>query len=271
MLLAALSLLITLGSVGILVAVATARPPTGPGFWRLTILLAVVGLAGGLGLRWLEESALPPPSNLALLAYVVAAGGALASGIAATVATTRDRPAPSWPTVAAGAAGVAAVLVDPGSYAASEVGTWVEVLYTSGFLSSGVAVGSVVLAMILAHWYLVEPRLPLGPLRNVLLLFAATELFKVAHIAAVFALHGPSWSRGPGGFLQAFVLGNALFVVLRGVLGIMTPLVLAWLTWKTVEIRSIQSATGILYAAVVLVLFGDVISIFLTLSTGLPH
>ncbi len=43
------------------------------------------------------------------------------------------------------------------------------------------------------------------------------------------------------------------------------------MTWKTVEIRSIQSATGILYAALVFVLFGEVISAYLSLATGQPY
>ena len=45
----------------------------------------------------------------------------------------------------------------------------------------------------------------------------------------------------------------------------------SWMTWKTVEIRSIQSATGILYAAVVFVLFGETIRIYLSLATGQPY
>ncbi|SVC87867.1 uncharacterized protein METZ01_LOCUS340721, partial [marine metagenome] len=49
------------------------------------------------------------------------------------------------------------------------------------------------------------------------------------------------------------------------------PIGLAWMTWKTVELRSIQSATGILYAAVVFVLFGETISIYLSLATGQPY
>jgi len=71
--------------------------------------------------------------------------------------------------------------------------------------------------------------------------------------------------------LHAFSLGNALFVAMRLFLGVLAPLGLTWMTWKTVEIRSIQSATGILYAAVVFVLFGEVISAYLSLATGQPY
>jgi len=58
---------------------------------------------------------------------------------------------------------------------------------------------------------------------------------------------------------------------LAGRVGVLAPLGLTWMTWKTVEIRSIQSATGILYAAVVFVLFGEVISAYLSLATGQPY
>ena len=85
------------------------------------------------------------------------------------------------------------------------------------------------------------------------------------------AIHLPEWTGNDGGLLRAFVLGEALFVAVRATLGVLAPLVLGWMTWKTVQIRSIQSATGILYAAIVFVLFGEVISLYLSLSTGRPY
>ena len=42
-----------------------------------------------------------------------------------------------------------------------------------------------------------------------------------------------------------------------------------YLTWKTVEIRSTQSATGILYIALALVLFGELAAMTMSRSVGI--
>ena len=121
-----------------------------------------------------------------------------------------------------------------------------------------------------AHWHLIQPTMPVEPLNRVLRLFIGAELIELVLLAAIITIHWPEWASGPGGMMRAFVLGDALFVAVRLFLGVLAPLGLGWMTWKTVQIRSIQSATGILYAAIVFVLFGEVISLYLSLATGQP-
>lgn len=272
MLVAAVSLLLTLAAVGMAAGLALSRPPAGAGFWRLMQLLIVAFLSLGIGLRWTTSAAavsLPPIG--ALVAYLLCLAASAAVGVRAAVQPVHeDRLAAGMLIAAAGAGGVA-LLLDPATVPAAPLPHLGEALYISGIVSIALTVGPVLLAMVLAHWYLVEPRMPLSPLRRVLTLFAAAEVLRLGQLAGVVAFHWEAWTTQPGGLLHAFTLGNALFVAVRGALGIVAPLALAWMTWKTVEIRSIQSATGILYAGVVLVLFGEVIALFLTLSTGLPH
>ena len=50
------------------------------------------------------------------------------------------------------------------------------------------------------------------------------------------------------------------FVLLRWLSGIVIVAALAWLTWQTLKIPNTQSATGILYAAVILVFIGELTS-----------
>ena len=56
---------------------------------------------------------------------------------------------------------------------------------------------------------------------------------------------------------------TALFFSFRAITGLAAPLVLAWLVRSTVRIRSTQSATGLLYVALILVLFGELTAVFL--------
>ena len=52
--------------------------------------------------------------------------------------------------------------------------------------------------------------------------------------------------------------------------GLLLPLVFSWMVIQCVKIESNQSATGILYAAVVLVLIGEMIGNFLMIHTRFP-
>lgn len=269
MLAAAVAILLIYTAIGVLLSAAIARSPAGPGFYRLALLVSLAALALGFGLRFG-----PAAGTLPSLPWYAAAGYGLSA--AATIvfgAGMRPDATPrfGWLTLAT-ISGIAAVLTDPvlltGPDSANGFG---GALYTAGLLAALPAVGSVLFAMLLAHWYLIEPRMPLAPLRRVLVLFVIAELAILLMLLGVVGYHWPEWTTMDGGLARAFTLGNALFVAMRGFLGILAPIGLAWMTWKTVEIRSIQSATGILYAAVVFVLFGETICIYLSLATGQPY
>jgi hypothetical protein len=60
----------------------------------------------------------------------------------------------------------------------------------------------------------------------------------------------------------------ALWLGVRWLVGLVGPLALAWMAWETARIRSTQSATGILYVVVILVLIGELTSQLLLARTG---
>ena len=269
MLAGAVAILLAHAAIGMLLAAAIARAPAGPGFYRLILLVGLGSLSLGLAIRiGGAASALPGLTLVSGTAYAVAFAAAVVFGAGLQ---RHERLAFGW-LVLATLAGVVAVASDPALTAWSAgLDNPGALLYVAGLATVAPAVGSVLFAMLLAHWYLVEPKLPLGPLKKVLALFAATELANLLLVGAVVAHHWPEWIAMEGGLVRAFTLGNALFVFMRAFLGVLAPLGLAWMAWKTVEIRSIQSATGILYAAVVFVLFGETISLYLSLATGRPY
>ena len=61
-----------------------------------------------------------------------------------------------------------------------------------------------------------------------------------------------------------------LFVALRWLAGLVSVLGLAWLTWQTLKIPNTQSATGILYAAVILAFIGELTSQLLSAEARYP-
>jgi protein NrfD len=63
---------------------------------------------------------------------------------------------------------------------------------------------------------------------------------------------------------------DGVFVWMRVLFGIAGPASLLWFVWKTVEIRSTQSATGILYVQLFLVMSGELLAKYLRVAAGLP-
>jgi hypothetical protein len=142
-------------------------------------------------------------------------------------------------------------------------------LCTAGSLGSAFLLGSTAVSLLLGHWYLVEPKLSISPFKTGALGFICATLWRTLVVAlTVLAEGGPALRlTTPADLVYST---PALFFLMRAVTGLAGPLLLAGLIWQTVKMRSTQSATGLLYVAVILVLFGELIAHFLTLTTGLP-
>jgi protein NrfD len=136
-------------------------------------------------------------------------------------------------------------------------------------LTSAVLLGAATSAMILGHYYLVVLDLPITALRRLTVLLIASLVVRAAAVGLVLA--GPH-----AGFEEARLVATGLwsadgiFVWMRLLFGIAGPLSLSWFIWKTVEIRSTQSATGILYVQLFLVLSGELLAKYLRVAAGFP-
>ena len=61
-----------------------------------------------------------------------------------------------------------------------------------------------------------------------------------------------------------------LFLTLRWLAGLVAPLGLAYMTWKTLDIPNTQSATGILYVVVIVTFVGELTAQLLSASSAYP-
>jgi len=164
------------------------------------------------------------------------------------------------PLLAAALAAGAGAIVAGAAYA----------LVVAADVTSVVLLGAAASAMVLGHWYLVVLDLPITALRRLtVLLIAALGLRTVA---VAVALVGPVHAGYEEARLVASGLWSAdgIFVWMRLLFGIAGPLSLVWFIWKTVEIRSTQSATGILYVQLFLVLAGELLATYLRVAAGFP-
>jgi hypothetical protein len=135
-------------------------------------------------------------------------------------------------------------------------------------ITSALLLGATMGAMLLGHWYLVTAGMSVGPLLRLTAVMGLACLSKVGTTTAALLLYG--WPPAPHGWMMLLFVPPGLFYVIRLVLGLAGPLALTPLVWKTTRIQSTQSATGILYASVVLVLIGELTANFLLILTPLP-
>ena len=210
-----------------------------PSFFR-THCLVILGL---LVLAVLDLSRSGAPS--ALLAAVIAAAllgylGAVAWGI-------------GWsrggvPIAALIALVTGAILVVSSRTADAEV--WA--LNAAGRLSSAFLLGSTLTAMLLGHHYLTAPAMSIDPLKR----FVRCMAWGLGVRSVVAALGAWFWLEGRGAIVTPASVCS-FFLAIRWGMGVAGPLLATVLAWKTVRIRSTQSATGILYVVVIFCFLGE--------------
>jgi hypothetical protein len=138
-------------------------------------------------------------------------------------------------------------------------------------LAAAVLLGSVAVAMLLGHWYLVIPGLDIRHLMRLTRLFAASVAIRAIVAVAGIAASSPAPASFETSVWRLVGLRHGFFFWQRVGIGLVAPAVLAILVERTVRIRSTQSATGLLYVAVVFVLIGELVSRFLAVAAGIPQ
>ncbi len=233
------------------------------GFVGTTALIAAVLAALG----WGTDGGLPAPDQLAIVAapeWDGPRGIALAAFVVlggwAGIATLRGGTA-RWSGLAAIIAGTLAMLLGAIGWAG---GVLDGLPLFVQLMSLSIVGGWSLAAVILAHWYLVTPRISERPLvltTRLLTVAIAVQLLLFLVWLAVGYPSGPPFAALTG--------PQALFVWLRLIVGILFPLLLSWMAWKTAQTRSMESATGLLYIELALVLASTIVGAGLAFSVGL--
>lgn len=125
--------------------------------------------------------------------------------------------------------------------------------------SAGV-LGGMLTGMLLGHWYLTTPTMSLKPL----LWFNVAIL-----VAAVLRLLASAWAIGVHG--SAMDPTQQIWLGMRWLGGIVTPIVTTLLVWRIMKHRNTQSATGVLFAGLILVFMGEMTAILLERATFVPY
>jgi hypothetical protein len=152
-------------------------------------------------------------------------------------------------------------------YLIAPVLAWREATHASilwsiaGALSSVAILGSVTLAMLLGHWYLVVRGMAIDPLKRLTFATLGATIVKII-VVMIAIVAGGAWAE--------VAVRQGIFFWMRAGWGLAGPLLLYPMVWGTVKIRSTMAATGILYVDVVAVVIGEVLGAWLSAIVHLP-
>ena len=116
----------------------------------------------------------------------------------------------------------------------------------SEFVSAG-QLGAAVTAMLLGHWYLTAPTMSIEPLSQLNKVFCGIGVVRVIVSSIGLAIAGAA--------IQSQT--HWVWLALRWSAGIVGPLLMCWMVSRILKYKNTQSATGVLFAGVILVFIGE--------------
>ena len=135
---------------------------------------------------------------------------------------------------------------------------WLQLL--SDFSSAAVC-GSVLTGMLLGHWYLTTPAMSTRPL---------WWFNSAIVVAACLRLTASAVTLCAEGF-QIAGMTHWIWLIIRWLGTIVVPLIVAAMVWRILKYRNTQSATGVLFAGLILVLMGEMSGALLERDLHIPY
>ena len=261
-----LSLFLAHLGVGIVFTLVLVSREAGVKFFRFNAGLAAILLAVAFAFRPADPSAsgasLLTLAGLGVCEFAIVIYWATVGRMLASI-----RPALVWTAVAAGGAAI----VIQALMLSADRAAGMQALTVASFVSSAALLGGACTAMILGHWYLVIPSMPVSHLQSIVKVHIVSMVVRVAVVGAAVFLAIVTWQPGLGPSFRHYITSaGGIFFWQRVLFGLFGPALLSYLTWETAKIRSTQSATGILYVDFFTVVVGEVLAKYLLLATRVP-
>ncbi len=166
--------------------------------------------------------------------------------------------------------GLAALILSARSFYLAPVFSVETLVYGISFFLSALVLGSVTVGMLIGHWYLIDAGQTLDPFVRIYKFFVAVLIAQSAFywISALllYFLGSPSSPVG----LESLWFNHSTLLVVRILVGQVTPLVLAWMIWRTLLIPHTMAATGLFYIALLAVFVGEILGRQILALTSLP-
>jgi hypothetical protein len=208
-----------------------------------------------LGVLVLAALAQGRASGLTRGVWLIGAGAVWA--YLGTVAWGLGLPRLGWVTGILGALTTAAWALDVAR--APGLGLWV--LSASSWMASGFLLGATLTAMLLGHYYLIAPAMTIEPLKRAVRWSGLGLVVRALLAGIVLGAARADWLGvgSPGGQIAT----DGVLLAARWGIGLAGAAISVELARRSVQIRSTQSATGILYITTIFVLFGELTTLVL--------
>jgi hypothetical protein len=229
----------------------------GNSFFKFASLTAAILLGITLGFEFL----FPATARSSQWPVIFLAVSALLTAIYNRVVDVDKFAAAFALLVAATAAGLVSVATDSLAFnRLLTLGGWENWILLLNHIAATALLGSVMLTMVFGHWYLVVPGLSIDPLKRLTkVLIGAIGIRTLAMVTSLAVLQVEQRVSVMALFRE-LAIQQGIFFWPRLIFGVVVPIVLAVMIWSTVKIRHTQAATGLLYLAVVALLFGEFFS-----------
>jgi len=247
--------------VGMLICLLFISPRViGNSFFKFASLTAAILMGVVLGFDFI----FPSPYRSSPTAVILLLLSAILTVLYHRVVDVRKFTVALWLLIAACATGLVSIVMDSLDFTAlMSLSGWEHALLAIHHVAGTAVLGSVMLAMVFGHWYLVIPGLSITHLERLAKVLIASILLRTATILVSFAVIQLKLEVPFSRVLSEFMVEEALFFWPRILFGVVVPIVLAGMIWNTIQLKHTQAATGLLYLAVVAMLFGEFFSKFL--------
>src|SRR5262245_56332258 len=254
--------------VGMLLTLLFISPRSiGSSFFKFASLTAAILLGVTLGFNFL----FPSPVRTSQLPVIFLSMSALLTAIYNRAVNVEKFTASFWLLIASTAMGLLSVATDSLAFARlMTLGGWENWVLLLNHLAATALLGSVMLTMVFGHWYLVIPRLSIDPLKRLTKVLMGTIAFRIITILGSLIVLQFEQSIPFAAVFRELTIQQGIFFWPRIIFGVLVPVVLAAMIWSTVKVRHTQAATGLLYLAVVALLFGEFFSKFLLFAVNIP-
>jgi hypothetical protein len=239
----------------------------GSSFFKFASLTAGILLAVTLGFNLMFPST--ARNNQAPVVLLIIS--ALLTAIYNRVVGADKFRAAFWLLLGATGTGLVSVATDSLAFTRlMTLGGWENWVLLLNHMAATALLGSVMLTMVFGHWYLVIPRLSIEPLMRLTKVLMAAIAARVVTIAATVAVLQFKQPIPLATVFRELIIQQGIFFWPRMIFGVIIPVVLAIMIWSTVKLKHTQAATGLLYLAVVALLFGEFFSKFLLFAVNIP-
>jgi hypothetical protein len=254
--------------VGMMLTLLFISPRTiGNSFFKFASLTAVILLGMTLGFNFL----FPSPVRTGQWPVVLLAISAVLTAFYNRVVDIDKFTAASVLLVGSTVTGLLSVAADSLAFTRLlELGGWEHWVLAIHHLAATALLGSVMLTMVFGHWYLVVPRLSIEPLQLLTKVLMGAIAFRILSMVATVVVLQFEQAVPLEAVFRELMVQQGIFFWPRLLFGVVAPIVLTGMIWSTVQIRHTQAATGLLYLAVVALLFGEFFSKFLLFSVSIP-